>query len=203
MKELDIFLFFKSFLRKFFYHIILIFNVFFITFLDLLSKKIVKNAFLQKCDKFFLKPYKVNLYYKCKIEITDFLKFTYVENHGVVFGILSNFKYVKYVMPILILIPISFIVQLIYKTIKDSEFSIKQKKIQIFLLSIILGGGISNIIDRVANGFVFDFIDVYYKQYHWYAFNVADCFICTGIIGLIIFDLFYLKKKKTSKIKKS
>ena len=55
---------------------------------------------------------------------------------------------------------------------------------QKFFLALILGGAIGNLIDRLHFGHVIDFIDVYYKTYHWPAFNLADSAICIGILGL-------------------
>ena len=53
-------------------------------------------------------------------------------------------------------------------------------------LSMILGGAIGNIIDRVVYGKVVDFIDWYYGSYHWPAFNIADSAICVGVAILIL-----------------
>lgn len=53
-------------------------------------------------------------------------------------------------------------------------------------LSLVLGGAIGNLIDRVAYGYVIDFIDVYYNNWHWPAFNIADSAICLGVALLLI-----------------
>lgn len=49
-------------------------------------------------------------------------------------------------------------------------------------LAFVAGGAVGNFIDRVAFGYVVDFIDVYYDKWHWPTFNVADIFISTGVI---------------------
>ncbi|GHT89187.1 hypothetical protein FACS1894113_3580 [Alphaproteobacteria bacterium] len=54
---------------------------------------------------------------------------------------------------------------------------------------MIIGGAIGNLIDRFTHGAVVDFIDVYYKNWHWPAFNIADSFICCGAIYLMLFNL--------------
>ncbi|MFM6921858.1 MAG: signal peptidase II, partial [Polynucleobacter victoriensis] len=54
-------------------------------------------------------------------------------------------------------------------------------------LSLVLSGAIGNVIDRIAYGAVVDFIDVYYGNWHWPAFNIADSAITIGGI-LVIFD---------------
>jgi len=53
-------------------------------------------------------------------------------------------------------------------------------------LSLVVGGAIGNIIDRLLLGHVVDFIDIYYKDWHWPAFNVADSAITLGVILMLI-----------------
>ena len=47
-------------------------------------------------------------------------------------------------------------------------------------LGMIIGGAVGNVIDRISQGAVFDFLDFYWNDAHWPAFNVADSFICVG-----------------------
>jgi signal peptidase II len=61
-------------------------------------------------------------------------------------------------------------------------------------ISIILGGSLGNLFDRFYYNSVPDFIDLHYKSFHWFTFNISDIFITIGIIGLIIIDLFKIKK---------
>lgn len=63
-------------------------------------------------------------------------------------------------------------------------------------IALILGGAIGNLIDRVVYGYVIDFIDVYYRHWHWPAFNVADSAISVGAVMLFI-DLFWENQKTT------
>ena len=53
-------------------------------------------------------------------------------------------------------------------------------------LSLILGGAIGNLIDRVRLGYVIDFLDFFLKGYHWPAFNVADSAVTAGVFWLLI-----------------
>ena len=64
-----------------------------------------------------------------------------------------------------------------------------EERLHAFSISLILGGAAGNLVDRVWLGHVIDFIDVYYQQYHWPIFNIADSAITIGVI-LLIFDLF-------------
>jgi signal peptidase II len=57
-------------------------------------------------------------------------------------------------------------------------------------LALILGGALSNLFDRIRFGRVVDFIDVYFRSYHWYTFNLADAAIVVGAIFLVIELLF-------------
>ncbi len=60
--------------------------------------------------------------------------------------------------------------------------------LQLTALSLILGGAVANLIDRVTLGYVIDFIDVYYKSHHWPIFNIADSAITVGTL-LLAYDL--------------
>ena len=57
-------------------------------------------------------------------------------------------------------------------------------------LALILGGALGNLIDRLIYGHVIDFIDIYYQQWHWPAFNLADSAISVGAVMLLIEALF-------------
>jgi signal peptidase II len=58
-------------------------------------------------------------------------------------------------------------------------------------LALILGGALSNLFDRIRFGRVVDFVDVYYRSYHWYTFNLADASIVVGA-GFLVFELLFL-----------
>ena len=96
----------------------------------------------------------------------------YVENKGVSFGLLSNFN-IPFYLGILSLIISGYIIFLIIKTKKNSE---------VISLSLILSGALGNGYDRLINGYVIDFIDIYVNKFHWPAFNFADSFITVGAV---------------------
>ncbi|KTD51730.1 lipoprotein signal peptidase [Legionella quinlivanii] len=58
--------------------------------------------------------------------------------------------------------------------------------LQSLAVSLILGGAIGNLYDRALLGHVIDFIDVYYQNYHWPVFNLADSAICLGALFLLL-----------------
>lgn len=65
----------------------------------------------------------------------------------------------------------------------------RTERLQSMALSLLLGGALGNLIDRVRFGYVIDFIDVYYKNYHWPIFNIADTAITLGT-ALLMYALF-------------
>lgn len=62
-------------------------------------------------------------------------------------------------------------------------------------LSLVLGGALGNVIDRIFRGHVIDFLDVYYQQWHWPAFNVADSAIFIGVSLMLLGGLFAAREK--------
>ena len=120
--------------------------------------------------------------------IFSFLNFYLVWNTGIGFGLASTEANVIYhiITAVIVLVNIG----LIY-------FLLKAKGIYIYLISIILGGSLGNLFDRIYYYAVPDFIDFHLGNFHWFIFNVADIFISVGIIGLIFVEL--KKKEKISK----
>lgn len=72
----------------------------------------------------------------------------------------------------------------------------KAERLQALGLSFILGGALGNFVDRLRYGHVIDFIDVYYQQYHWPVFNLADSAITIGAIFLLIEMIFASKESQ-------
>ncbi len=73
-----------------------------------------------------------------------------------------------------------------------------REKMTAATLGLIIGGAVGNLVDRINHGYVVDFIDVYYRDWHWPAFNVADSAITCGVILLIIDGLFFSAPAKDS-----
>lgn len=75
----------------------------------------------------------------------------------------------------------------------------QHEKWQAIALALILGGALGNVIDRIWLGYVVDFIEVYYQQWYWPAFNVADSAISIGVVMIIIDSIreYRADKKKT------
>ena len=62
-------------------------------------------------------------------------------------------------------------------------------------LSVIIGGAIGNLYDRVIYKAVPDFIDLHFQSFHWFSFNIADIFISLGIIFMLINEIIFKNKK--------
>jgi len=121
------------------------------------------------------------------ININSYINLILVWNTGIGFGLLSFEQSEIYnLMTTLIIFVNLFIVYLIIKS-KDNS---------VYYFLIILGGSLGNIFDRIYYSAVPDFIDISYKGYHWFVFNVADIFISLGIFCLIFAELLNYKKEK-------
>ena len=106
------------------------------------------------------------------MEIFKGLNFVYVENKGISFGIFSNLN-ISFFLGIISFLISTYILYLIYNS---------NERLEIFSLSLILGGALGNGYERLTQEFVVDFIDIYYANFHWPAFNLADAFITIGAI---------------------
>ena len=108
--------------------------------------------------------------------IDGLFNLTYVRNTGAAFGIFAGSAEI-FRRPFLILVSIlasGFIISLL-RRLED------QQKGLLSALAFVLGGAIGNLIDRIFYGEVIDFLDVYWRDYHWPAFNIADSFITVGV----------------------
>ena len=113
-----------------------------------------------------------------------YLNFFLVWNTGVGFGIMSLEANIYYHILTIIIAIINVV--LIY-------YLFKVRGIQIYFVAMIIGGSLGNLFDRIYYYAVPDFIDFHIGNFHWFIFNVADIFITTGIVGIILFE--FLKKK--------
>ncbi|MBQ2872997.1 MAG: signal peptidase II [Bacilli bacterium] len=109
--------------------------------------------------------------------INDFFNITYVRNTGAAWSILSGETWLLIIVSLII---ISLIVFYIYKNSPKSDL----EKIS---YSMILGGAIGNLLDRIIYGYVVDFLDFNVFGYDYPIFNLADSFILIGVILLVVY----------------
>jgi|TARA_B100001093_G_scaffold513732_1_gene586253 signal peptidase II len=72
----------------------------------------------------------------------------------------------------------------------------KAKNVEKLGFTLIIGGSLGNIFDRIYYSSVVDFIDFHINNFHWFIFNVADIFITTGVVLLLILEFFKKNEKK-------
>jgi len=121
------------------------------------------------------------------IKINSYLYLVHFKNEGAAFSFLSDAGgWQRYFLSIVAAIASVFII-----------FMIKKNKEDIFLslgLSLILGGAIGNLSDRLSLGHVTDFLYFHYNDYYWPAFNIADTAITIGAV-IIIYDSIFKRNK--------
>lgn len=119
------------------------------------------------------------------VNLLPFFSITYVRNIGAAFSI---FEGQRVMLAAIALVISAVIVYMLYRNNRS-------QKLENLSLSMILGGALGNLFDRLYHGFVVDFLDVNFGNWHYPTFNIADCAICIGI-GLFIISS-YKKPKKT------
>ena len=144
-----------------------------VVILDQISKLIVLNT----------------IPYRSSIRVNDFLNWVLVFNPGAAFSFLADGEgWQKWFFIAIGLIATIVMIWLLFRHAQQTIFC--------FSISMILGGAVGNLIDRFTHGAVVDFIDVYYRQYHWPAFNVADSAITLGTFLLILDELRRVIKQR-------
>ena len=124
--------------------------------------------------------------------IGSFLRLSYVENTGMAFGMMKNARWLFMTVSVL-----AILAMLVYLFLAKN-----QPKLYTVSVSIIASGGIGNMIDRIALGYVIDFVDVKYFA----VFNGADSLVCIGagllILAMLLDIIEETKKQKSEKQKK-
>ncbi|MBP7710222.1 MAG: signal peptidase II [Rickettsiales bacterium] len=148
-----------------------------VAFFDLLSKKfifdILENiAFTDQTNN----P---------EIKVFDFFSLVYVWNRGVSFGMFNQLENSHLILSL---------VQGSIAAVLIGWLYLNEKPHFSYALGFIIGGALGNVVDRIKNGAVADFLDFHIASYHWPAFNLADSFVFIGVMILIFDDLFFSKK---------
>ncbi len=116
---------------------------------------------------------------------SQFLNINLIWNDGIAFGLFSFDKSLYYNLLTLLIILITLII---------SWLMLRAEGLEKIGFLMIIGGSLGNLYDRINYSSVPDFIDFHIGNFHWFIFNVADIFICLGVLLLIILEIF---KKKT------
>ncbi|WP_404340668.1 signal peptidase II [Pseudoalteromonas mariniglutinosa] len=126
------------------------------------------------------------------IDILPFFNITYVHNYGAAFSFLSDAGGWQRWFLSIIAITISLLLTWWLKRLPATN------KVLCLAYSLVLAGAIGNLYDRIAYGYVIDFLHVYYENWHFPAFNIADSAICIGA-ALLLFDAFTGETPKEQK----
>jgi signal peptidase II len=146
---------------------------------------------VDQLTKFIVKA-TIPIYTKREI-IPSLLDFTHVRNTGAAFGVLNaaEFPYKSALMigiATLALVAISLYARQLGSDEKLSRYG----------LALILGGAFGNLIDRAFAGYVIDFVDVYWGEAHFWAFNVADAAISIGAV-LVLLEMIGIGRQHASR----
>lgn len=133
------------------------------------------------------------------IEVMPHFDLRLAHNYGAAFSFLANAGgWQQWALSIFAIV-ISIVLVVWLSRIKPSERWLG------IALALVLSGAIGNVIDRVAYGYVIDFIDWYVSKegYHWPTFNIADCAISVGAVMLLLESFFADKDKASEAVKES
>ena len=125
--------------------------------------------------------------YETKPLVPGLVDLVHVRNEGVAFGLLNNLD-LRYKWVLTTALAMGALLGIAYY----ANYVRREERLARLGLSMILGGAIGNLIDRALQGYVLDFVDVYWGTWHFWAFNVADASISIGAI-LVFADLLLVK----------
>lgn len=121
--------------------------------------------------------------YESREVIENYFHITYVKNTGAAFGLLAGSANPIRTAFFVIISGIAIgVILLMYRKLGDED------TLHALAFSLLLGGAVGNVVDRLWMGQVIDFLDFHWHEHHWPAFNFADAAICGGI-GLILLNM--------------
>ena len=119
--------------------------------------------------------------------VPGFMDFTHVRNTGAAFGVLNTADFPFKTLVIAVIATLALVgVGLYAVTIAHHQVFAR------IGLALIIGGAAGNLVDRLIVGSVVDFVDVYWRRYHFWAFNVADSAITIGV-AIMILDMISVR----------
>lgn len=126
--------------------------------------------------------------------IPGFFNLVHVRNRGIAFGLLNR-PGMDFIFYLLIAITIGVVLLMLYWFTRIER---ENGKVMV-ALSLVIGGAIGNLIDRLRLKEVVDFLDFYVGGYHWPAFNLADSSITVGALWLAVHILFFQNSENPSR----
>jgi signal peptidase II len=122
--------------------------------------------------------------YESIVVLDSFFHITHVRNAGGAFSLFAGAPSALRV-PFFVLVSSAAVAALLVfiRRVEPSQWLL------LFALGAILGGALGNLVDRITSGEVTDFLDFHWRGWYWPAFNVADSFISTGMVILLLYSL--------------
>lgn len=120
--------------------------------------------------------------------VPNFFHITYLRNKGAAFGLLADSAFR---IPFFITVSLLAVAMIFWYFRQLPPDQVGQQ----WGLSLVLGGALGNLVDRIRLGEVIDFLDVHWYRHHWPAFNIADSAICVGV-GLLLLCMWRFERRE-------
>ena len=123
------------------------------------------------------------------LNLLPFLNFTLIHNSGIAFSFFDDGGNIsRWLLVVAVSGILAYLLFLMYKITSKN-------RLELMSFILIISGGLGNLVDRVFLGYVVDFVHVFYQDYSFYVFNMADSYITVGII-LYLSYFFFIERVK-------
>ena len=125
------------------------------------------------------------------LNLLPFLNFTLIHNSGIAFSFFDDGGNIsRWLLVVAVSGILAYLLFLMYKITSKN-------RLELMSFILIISGGLGNLVDRVFLGYVVDFVHVFYQDYSFYVFNMADSYITVGIILYLSYFFFIERTEKT------
>ena len=125
------------------------------------------------------------------LNLLPFLNFTLIHNSGIAFSFFDDGGNIsRWLLVVAVSGILAYLLFLMYKITSKN-------RLELMSFILIISGGLGNLVDRVFLGYVVDFVHVFYQDYSFYVFNMADSYITVGIILYLSYFFFIERTEET------
>ena len=125
------------------------------------------------------------------LNLLPFLNFTLIHNSGIAFSFFDDGGNIsRWLLVVVVSGILAYLLFLMYKITSKN-------RLELMSFILIISGGLGNLVDRVFLGYVVDFVHVFYQDYSFYVFNMADSYITVGIILYLSYFFFIERTEET------